>query len=528
MDGRFIDAISRFIGQVDDLKCAAPVLATAGEAPGSRPGDQGRFPEEMSTVEDVTDLLTGYCQGMTVWAHPNAQVNVIPPSTISSIMAFLAAAIYNPNMMWDEYSARFALAEIGATAAISDLVGYDPDKSGGLFTFGGTGTILYACKIGVEKATGGRAMADGVGGDLKIVASNSTHYSKLSVAGWLGVGTRNLINVPTTSANEISLPDLECHLRRAFQSGTKVAAIIATMGTTDAFGIDDLRSIVKIRDELAQDYGLEHPPHIHADAVIGWAWSAFRDYDFDANALEFHERTLGALKETIGKIGSLHMADSIGIDFHKTGYAPYVSSLFLVKDRQDLSLLSRAPEQMPYVYQYGNYHPGIYSLETSRTGTGALAAMANISLLGKKGYRVLIGHVVEMGEMLRQRLEAHDFIKVLNDQNHGPVTLFRIYPEGVNAREVYQREVEDPSLRDELLKVNAYNRRIFNITHERAMRGEGVLLSWTDAYRYAKYPEGQPIAAVKSFIMSPWTDLSAVDMVVRQVLEAREMTKSDG
>ncbi len=53
------------------------------------------------------------------------------------------------------------------------------------------------------------------------------------------------------------------------------------------------------------------------------------------------------------------------------------------------------------------------------------------------------------------------------------------------------------------------------------MRGEGVLLSWTDAYRHANYPGGPPVAALKSFIMSPWTDLSAVDMVAHQVLEAR-------
>jgi len=52
------------------------------------------------------------------------------------------------------------------------------------------------------------------------------------------------------------------------------------------------------------------------------------------------------------------------------------------------------------------------------------------------------------------------------------------------------------------------------------MRGEGVLLSWTDAYQHARYPDGCAIAALKSFIMSPWTGLSAVDMVVRQVLEA--------
>ena len=97
---------------------------------------------------------------------------------------------------------------------------------------------------------------------------------------------------------------------------------------------------------------------------------------------------------------------------------------------EDLALLSRHPEQMPYLYQFGYYHPGIYTLECSRSGAGALAAFANMQLLGKEGYRILIGHVVEMAEMLRERLEQHPCIQVLNDANFGPVTLFRVYPDG--------------------------------------------------------------------------------------------------
>lgn len=40
------------------------------------------------------------------------------------------------------YSARFAEAEIRAVAMWSDLVGYDRQQSAGIFTFGGTSTIL--------------------------------------------------------------------------------------------------------------------------------------------------------------------------------------------------------------------------------------------------------------------------------------------------------------------------------------------------------------------------------------------------
>ncbi len=526
MDGYFVHTVSRFLDRVDDLKSRVPLLGRSRKQHYENSLGE-TFPESMSSVEQVTRLLATYCQGMPIWAHPNAQVNVIPPTTIPSITAFIAAAIYNPNIIWDEYGARFAEAEIQALAMLSDLIGYDPQRSGGVFTFGGTGTILYGCKLGIEKMLGGRAMREGIREDVKIVASGASHYSRLNVSGWLGLGTDNLVTLDATRDNEMSLTDLEDYLRRAFAAREKVAVIIATLGTTDAFGIDDLDAIVQLRDELAREYALEKAPHIHGDAVIGWVWAVFRDYDFEDNPLGFHARTLRSLQDSLRRLGDLAQADSIGFDFHKTGYAPYLSSVFLVKDREELTLLSRQPEQMPYLYQFGSYHPGIYTLECSRPGTGALAAYANIRLLGKQGYRVLIGHVVEMAEMLRERLENYPYTQVLNDYNYGPVTLFRVYPPGVDADTASRRELADPDYRQQLEAHNAYNRRIFDLIHERAMRGEGVLLSWTDAYRHADYggETGPPIAALKSFILSPWTDLAAVEMVGRQIMEARQQVE---
>jgi L-2,4-diaminobutyrate decarboxylase len=523
LDGYFVHTVSRFLDLVDDLKSSAPLLGQI------RPehyesGPAAAFPEAMGSVAEVTRTLADCCHGMTVWAHPNAQVNVIPPPTISGILAFIVAAMYNPNIIWDEYSARFAEAEIQSVAMLADLVGYDPRRAGGVFTFGGTGTILYGCKLALEKLSGGRFMREGIREDVKIVSSTASHYSRLNVAGWLGVGSDNLAVIPITRDNEMSLDDLEDYLRQALGRREKVAAIIATLGTTDAFGIDDLTAIVCLRDRLVQEFGLSYHPHVHADAVIGWVWAVFRDYDFAANPLGFHPRTLSSLQHSLARLGDLSLADSIGVDFHKTGYAPYISSAFLAKDRQELALLSRHPDQMPYLYQFGYYHPGIYTLECSRSGAGALAAYANMRLLGKEGYRLLIGHTVEMAEMLRERLEAHPSTQVLNDGNFGPVTLFRVYPPGVDAAAACLREISDPAYETALREHNAYNERIFGLIHERAMRGEGVLLSWTDAYRHADYDgsPGPPIAALKSFILSPWTDLAAVDLVARQVLEARE------
>jgi glutamate/tyrosine decarboxylase-like PLP-dependent enzyme len=106
-----------------------------------------------------------------------------------------------------------------------------------------------------------------------------------------------------------------------------------TLGTTDAFGLDDLEAIIALRDRLVEEFHLPYRPHVHADAVIGWAWAVFNDYDLEGKPLSFRRRTLRALAGACRHIRHLHLADSLGVDFHKTGFAPYISSLLLVKER---------------------------------------------------------------------------------------------------------------------------------------------------------------------------------------------------
>jgi hypothetical protein len=138
----------------------------------------------------------------------------------------------------------------------------------------------------------------------------------------------------------------------------------------------------------------------------------------------------------------------------------------------------------------------------------------------------LIGHVVEMAEMLREKLESYPFVKVLNDYNYGPVTLIRLYPDGCDGREICERELHEAGYGDRVIAHNDFNHRIYELIHARAMRGEGVLLSWTDCYRHTS--DGQPIGAIKSFIMNPWSDLGAVETVCRQLLEARQQVIAKG
>jgi len=518
-DAYFVFSFLRSLDQVDGMKSVKPLLGKP-EILDFAAARQSRVAEHASTLEEVTSRLVEYLSGMFIWGHPRSQINVVPSPTIPSIIGGLLPSIYNPNLCSEESSRRVAVAEVEAVSMTADLLGYDAETARGLFTFGGTGTLLYGAKIGLEKVLPGTGQ-HGLRASAVIVCSEQAHYACLSVANWLGLGEENVVQVASNPENEIRICLFESELRRLLQEGRRVAAIVATMGTTDAFGLDDLEAIREICDELSEEFDLEQPPHIHADAVIGWAWSVFNDYDFEENRLGFPHRTIRALAGTTRRIKHLALADSIGIDFHKTGFAPYISSLFLARREEDLQLIAREQSTTPYLFQSGEYHPGRFTLETTRAGSGPMAALANLLLFGKDGLRALLGHLVTMAELLRERLDGHASTTVLNRDNFGPVTLFRVYPDGVDTFSVPEREQSDRNYRDRLLEYNNYNRRVFEIVHEEALQGRGVVISLTDCYRETDY--GEPVTALKSYVMSPFTEERHVDAVLESIWKAQHV-----
>lgn len=517
-DAYFVFSFLRALDRVDAMKSAMPMLGKPEELDYAA-ARNGRIGDNPLPLEKVTERLVEYLSGMFIWGHPRSQINVVPSPTIPSIIGGLLPSIYNPNLVSDESSRQVAVAEVEAASIAAALVGYDPRRSGGVFTFGGTGTVLYGAKIGLEKACPG-TMQSGLSSSARIVCSERAHYAARTVAGWLGLGTDAVVEIPADANNELRTCLLETMCREVLKDGQKIAAIIATVGTTDAFGLDDLCEIRAIRDRLVEDFALDYVPHIHADAVIGWAWSVFNDYDFGSNPLGFRGRTLRALAGANRRVQHLGLADSIGIDFHKTGFTPYISSLFLARDGTDLSRIARTVESMPYLFQTGEYHPGQFTLETSRSGGGPMAALANLQLFGKNGLRSLLGHLVAMAETLREQLEAHPATHVLNGGNFGPVTLFRVYPDGVDTFSFPQREQSDPTCRDQLREYNAYNRRVFETIQAEALQGRGAVLSLTDCYRETEY--GEPIVALKSYIMSPFSEEEHVEYVLESIWKARE------
>lgn len=515
-DGYVVFSLLRALDRVDALKTQAPILGTPRE-PDYAAAAVATLADQPQPLEAVIPQLVHVLDGMLITAHPRSQVNVVASPSIASVIGTVLPSMYNPNLCSDESGRGFSEAEVRVASIAARLVGYDPQTAGGVFTFGGTGTLLYGLKIGLEKCLPG-TLDQGLMKPAVVLCSQQSHYACGTAAGWLGIGQDNVIRVASLRDNSIDMAALEAAAREQLSAGRPIAAIVATLGTTDAFGIDDLAAMHALRQRLVEEFRLPYRPHLHADAVIGWAWSVFSDYSFAENPLGFRGRTVRALAAAVSRIRHLALADSLGIDFHKTGFAPYVSSLFLLRDRANFATIVRDRDTMPYLYHTGQYHPGMFTLETTRSATGVMAALANLLLLGKEGFRTLIGHAVEMAEVLRELIISRPELSILNDQNYGPVTLFRAYPPGIDTFRVKERERSDPSFTSELRKHNDLNRRIYQRVAAEALAGRGVAIGFTDNYRSSD--AGEPICALKSYVLSPFATEDQMHAVVEHVLIA--------
>jgi glutamate/tyrosine decarboxylase-like PLP-dependent enzyme len=121
-------------------------------------------------------------------------------------------------------------------------------------------------------------------------------------------------------------------------------------------------------------------------------------------------------------------ADTLGVDFHKTGFCPYITSAFVVKDRSKFFNLNPSTSIDLKDMKYGDYNPFYTSLEYSRTGVGPMAALTCLKSLGTNSFCKLVGDLVLATHIFRKRLKDNPHVFMLSDGSEGFATLFLLVP----------------------------------------------------------------------------------------------------
>lgn len=505
---KFSAQIQKILQAMDDLK--NPNQTILGESTEKSPAfyqhlmETAQVEEKGQALDNVVDELIQLLDGHPYHTH-NYVTNVLPMASIPGLLGMLTNMLINGNNLWDVYGPAAAESEVKVISMMSKLVGYDETKSFGYTTWGGQGAVFSGLRLAIAKQFP-NAKEEGVPNNLYCFASENAHYSLLKSIEAVGIGSNHLVRVKACADHSMDLEDLNMQMRAVIRQGGIPVYVVATTGTTDSFGIDDVAGVKAITTALEKEFTLK-PIHIHADSALGGFYSFFNDYNFDTNPLDFEAPVTAALLQIRERMQHIHLADSLCFDFQKLGQTPYLTSLFLVKDGSSLGLLDLEDFDTPYVGNrgYGSYHTG-YTLEYSRMGS-SIAIYAALRAFGKENYQALLANYVRVNLQFREQLAAQvPSVEVVNPLNIGPVTAIRYY--GNNT--TWAQEVAGQATAAQIEAVNAANSAWFELLgaqREDVFFGDTTRVCTVLAQDTKQFI---PVAAAKLFTISPYTEVTHI------------------
>ena len=486
---------------------------------------------KMSSSGDVIKQVISLFEGLPNWGHPLTMNNVNPQGNTAAIVAAILTEIFAPNILEGEYAWNIHQAELESGGILANLAGWDSKKAGCVYTYGGSGCWTYHLKYALT-----RVLPDsrnkGIRTNAKVICSQQAHYTMLNSTDWMGLGMDNIIRIKTDiDTNAMDMNHLEEVLKDCRAKKIPVASVVCTMATTDANAFDPVEEVRMLMDKYPNPQGFGKAL-LYCDSVIGWSWMAFKNYDFKVNPLGFSEAVLPYLEKNYNAIKGVFYADAFGVDFHKTGFSPYISSTFVYKNSQEFeSLLSRGPSA--YLQPRSPYNPLNYTLEVSRSATGSMAGWATLKFFGHEGFQSILGGILENKVYLKNQITGRSEMVCVNPSDYGLVTLLRIYPKGIDGRVQFCRELRDPSFRAELIRHNKLTRTIGDKLFEWFRSGKKVnglctpYLSFSTGFRAAEYNRDMKdseavIYAIKLFPMNVHITPHVMDHVLECIIAARD------
>ena len=284
-----------------------------------------------------------------------------------------------------------------------------------------------------------------------------------------------------------------------------------TAGSTNELYVDPIKEINDLTLKIKKKYNLNYKPHIHADSVLGWVYLFFKEYDFEDNKLKIDKKSLNKIISLKNKIESLKYADSIGVDFHKTGFCPYTSSLVLFKNKGDYYLL--CPEDNVDENVFGSYNPYHSTLELTRSSSGAITALCTLKSLGIEGFQKIISDIFVSTEYFRKMINNVSKLCLINPNTEGFATLFIVKPPKfveLSLSDIMRLPSED------LEFIKEYNTNFSKFLLSKAIKNK-ISFFITSSRSYIIPNTNIKLGALKAYPMSIYLTKKEIDKIIFQL-----------
>jgi glutamate/tyrosine decarboxylase-like PLP-dependent enzyme len=250
----------------------------------------------------------------------------------------ITSSLLNPTMATYEIAPTLTVIEKRVVNELLEMMGFE--RGEGIMVTGGSNSNLLGMLCARTEYSPSIRQTGFGHNRFRIYVSAEAHYSFDKAANITGIGTQNLILIPTNDAGEMNPDELERIIATDLKDGYTPIMVGATLGSTVMGAFDPLIKIAKI----CETYKI----WLHVDA----AWGG------------------GALFSKTHKhlLDGIQLADSVSFDAHKTMGTSLMTSFFLTKHSGILKTTNRGggAEYLFHEYDNSEWDTGTYSLQCGR------------------------------------------------------------------------------------------------------------------------------------------------------------------
>jgi glutamate/tyrosine decarboxylase-like PLP-dependent enzyme len=456
-------------------------------------------------------------KGGLKWNNIAVMHNINPQPMIASVAISTICNLYNLNGIWDFVSAGAHSMEKGIIIQLSSVFGWN--ESDGVFTFGGKGCLTYAVRIGLNrccKSLSSRGLRFSCEESPVVVTSVANHYTINTVCSLLGIGIDNCIMTPVLDDDCTDIESFEEILEELLSAKKPIACIIISGGNTLHLAVDNVNAVCDVVDKLALKYRLSYKPYIYLDFVVGWPWMFFVDYDFKINKLSIPLKTIKKIRTISDKLCGINRVDGFGVDFHKTGFCPYVSSLFITKYGAELHSIHKDEVKLLSKNDYGNNFSQHHMIEHSRSIAPIFSAFVAMQLSGKNGFRSYIVNMLRVSDVIVSTLSNSGF-EYLNPFSCGFASVFC----PIRASCDYSYDSLLNSTIEDIEIYNSYVFELFNylLSKEKNDIGDFILRFLP---QYCKARNGENVAVIVVYPMAMCSTENNIKPIAEKIVSVKK------
>lgn len=250
----------------------------------------------------------------------------------------VASTLLNPTMATFEVAPALTVIEKRVVSELLELMGFE--RGEGIMVTGGSNSNLLAMLCARTEYSPSIRLTGFGHNRFRVYVSAEAHYSFDKAANITGIGTQNLVLVPSNDKGEMIPEELERIISNDIKEGYVPIMVGATFGTTVMGAFDPIIKIARICET--------YKVWLHVDAAWGGAAVFTHKYKH--------------------LVKGIQLADSVGFDAHKTMGTPLITSFFLTKHAGILRNTNRGggSEYLFHEYDNSEWDTGTYSLQCGR------------------------------------------------------------------------------------------------------------------------------------------------------------------